>query len=435
MTAFPANAYGEEDRKADHPVVLALFELADDDALPVLLAGGRELGIPELVLRGLWRRHDRGRVGLLPPDQAIPHRAYFRWQNLVDRVQKKWVWWGNAAQAVATCGLEVQLFHCEKCRHRHAFEKHCRIRYCPDCVGGIRARTQKRVEQLVEHFKNPPRFLTLTRRNCRQLAGSTTEIKKAFARLRRLKRIMRGSATGRWFDWDDVVRGGVYSVEITENLDRRDDRVWHTHQHHLVDANTFLPRNWLTEAWQRANGCKCPRDPDREQPVLCKHSRYVDDGKGAWWRRFQIWREHAIEIACRRVERTAARSLDGKRTTIPDVGAELGRIMAKNKCRGCDVEPTGVDVRAAGVRAVRELCKYVGKSLKASTGMMAFRPALKEFLRETWGRRMLSAYGALHGAQEKDEREPRVCEECGGTLVFDGCERIEVYRERAPPAA
>lgn len=368
----------------------------------------------------------RMRWGLLerlaPP--AWPLKHWTAWLHLRDAVLAAWARWGNAAGSIDRCGDDVTIMVCPACKREHPLVKTCRSRYCADCIADVRARSEQRIRDLVEkHFKHQPRFLTLTTRNVQHLAGSITRLVKAFGRLRRLTRLFRDQR-GKWWVWEDIVRGGVYSAEITEDLGRRDDLVWHPHLHTLLDSQLYLPWNWLVEGWQRANGCKCPRSKNRKVPVLCRHSTWIEE-QG----RFVTWRAHAQQLA---EERTRGRR--GR-----DPARELVKILAANKCQGCGVEPGGLNIQAASNTgaAVHELVKYVGKSLKTSAGMMAFAPALEEFLEETLGRRMLSAFGALHGAEEREEPVPLTCDDCGTVLEFLTIMSVVAWerQQRAPPAA
>lgn len=400
MTAAAAPVCHPETNTARATVARVLRSMAHRDGLAELQKNGQALGLGAEMLRACWRVHRHGWTFTLPASVSAPaQRAYARW--------------ANAAESLATCGQKLELYECAACHKAHAFDRHCTLRYCPDCVSRVRARTKARVRALVDQFQHRPRFLTLTHRNVADLVGSTTRLKQAFARLRRLKKVMRGSASGRWIDGADAFPAGLYAVEITENLARRDGLVWHPHMHHLVDSPVFLPWNWIVEAWQRANGCRCRRHRERTTPVLCKHTRFTPQDGGTWWTRFDSWAEHAVCLAQGRP-------------------SELWRVQKRNCCKGSGVEPTAVDIRAAGEHAVAELAKYVGKSLKTTTGMMALDSALEEFLRETWGRRMVSAYGRLYGLKADDDTEPRRCD-CGGDLVFLRTEWAHDYQARSPP--
>jgi len=411
-------------------VVAAFYGLANRHQRRTFVEGWRELAPDRPVPLELLEHTFWGRVqAWMPPCLDFAHLG--RWHRLVERTKAAWCRWANPASNIHRCGLDISIFECPACGKEHAIEKTCRSRYCPECIGDVRARTQERVGELVDkHFEHTPRFLTLTKRNVATLLGSTREFLKAFGRMRRLTRVFRARGRvppggnpegfyGRWFTWPDLVRGGIYACEITEDLGRRDELVWHPHLHILLDAKAFLPWQWIVEAWQRANGCKCPRSKDRTVPVLCKHSTWVET-KG----RYDSWEQHAHDLANDRAIKKGSTA-----------EAEYSKVHAGNKCKGCDVEPGSQNIEGTTdpARAVRELVKYVGKSLKTSKGMMAFQPALQEFLEETWGKRMLSAFGELHGAEEKEEPESRTCEDCGTPLEFVTTITETAWSARAPP--
>ncbi len=118
-------------------------------------------------------------------------------------------------------------------------ERRCHCRLCPLC-GKARSRSVfLRILRLVATF-DAPKFLTLTPiSNGQSLTHQVAALKKAFANLRRTP------------DWKTKVVGGVYTLEITYNPQRRQ---WHPHLHIIIDS-VFFPQSILSNLWSRvANG-------------------------------------------------------------------------------------------------------------------------------------------------------------------------------------
>lgn len=109
----------------------------------------------------------------------------------------------------------------------------CKSRLCPFCGRNRAARVADQISDLIRTMAQPKHITLTYRSNDDLLTVQLDMLKQAFRRL-------RGTAA-----WKRIVKGGVYTVEVTRNPDT--DR-WHPHLHIVVDADYF-PVKQLAYLW------------------------------------------------------------------------------------------------------------------------------------------------------------------------------------------
>jgi hypothetical protein len=113
----------------------------------------------------------------------------------------------------------------------------CDHRLCPWCQRGRASRYLAELEPAVrENFKAKPALATFTQddRPDESLSSAAERILRSYQKLSRRKA------------WRQTVRGGLRSVEVTRNMERRS---WHVHIHVLVDTDYF-PQADLLALWR-----------------------------------------------------------------------------------------------------------------------------------------------------------------------------------------
>jgi hypothetical protein len=197
----------------------------------------------------------------------------------------------------------------------------------------------------------------------------------------------------------EPVRGGVYSIEVTWSLERRD---WHPHAHLLVDA-PWIAWSEMRDAW-RAVTCDAIRRAEARQP----NKVGVDELAGGPFRLTKC--EHRADA----------------------------QGMAAGGCRGASIvwvsavqgQPDSPERRAA----VRETLKYVSKGLLDRDGHLlpgASSLELAELVLAIRGRRLVNGWGSFRNVHDdEDELDPaevlvgpgvppemiglpRICPSCG----------------------
>jgi len=117
-------------------------------------------------------------------------------------------------------------------------EARCKCRLCPLCFKARCRSVFIKILHLVQTFDSA-RFITLTPvSNDLPLRQQISDMRAAFAKLRRTKR------------WKSKVINGVYTIEITYN---RKTKRWHPHLHLIVDGEYYEKRE-LSRDWLQATG-------------------------------------------------------------------------------------------------------------------------------------------------------------------------------------
>ena len=144
----------------------------------------------------------------------------------------------NIGHKLASCCSQPQIISLNNGERYYLTESRCRSRLCPRC-SKIRARMlAQRVGALVHHMDSP-RFLTLTiRSHPGDLRDLLKFLRTRFAMLRRT------------LYWKSLVRGGIYTVEITWNAKSKE---WHPHLHAIIDGN-YIPQADLVKVWSQVVG-------------------------------------------------------------------------------------------------------------------------------------------------------------------------------------
>src|SRR5260370_1478345 len=143
------------------------------------------------------------------------------------------------ARALMSCGRYFERINFP-CGSYKLIPHCCDSVFCPDCaarrLNPLQERILKRINQAKYHYF----FLTLTVKNSKELTReSLKRLNKQFARLRGLDA------------WKEEVRGGVYSLETTNNPETQE---WHPHLHVLLECRRALPSSWLgnlKRSWRR----------------------------------------------------------------------------------------------------------------------------------------------------------------------------------------
>lgn len=139
------------------------------------------------------------------------------------------------ADKLHSCCSHPQIISLNDGERYYLTESRCRSRLCPRCAK-IRAKMLAQRIATIVHHMDDPRFLTLS---CRSRDGSLRDglkfLRRRFATLRRTPL------------WQCLVRGGIYTVEITFN---RETEQWHPHLHAIIDGK-YIPHSDLLEIWSQ----------------------------------------------------------------------------------------------------------------------------------------------------------------------------------------
>ena len=133
----------------------------------------------------------------------------------------------------------IQCLH-RGCGHFIAVPKKCRNRFCLVCKKKRRMDIRRRLEHLARNVRLKKyqrlKLLTLTIKNDKNVKKQTSDLLKAF-------RKMRGH---KW--WKYYVDGGVYVLEI-----KKGSQGWHSHIH-LILQSDFIPLDKLRSSWKKVSG-------------------------------------------------------------------------------------------------------------------------------------------------------------------------------------
>lgn len=207
------------------------------------------------------------------------------------------------------------------------FVSRCRQRMCPECErinSKILAHT---LASRVDRWRSP-KFLTLTMRpgDC-SLREQITRILRAFNRLRTHS------------VWKQLVRGGIYVVEITRAKDRHH---WHVHLHVLMDAE-YVPHAWLSGRWAEITGGSKVVYIEKADRNSAKYlAKYLSKSAGERledWERWPFWEElHGKRLHAAFGDEPKLSDGDGTEKTSMDTIGTLSSIV--EKALDGDVEAT-----------------------------------------------------------------------------------------------
>lgn len=141
------------------------------------------------------------------------------------------------AERIDSCCAYPQLAR-RKDGSPHLVMMPCRDRMCPRCAAGRSAACKLKVGELVKTF-DCCRFFTLT------LDHRKESLSAMLVRLAAAFRLLRKEPA-----WRSLVKGGVYGIEATFNVDTRR---WHAHLHILADGD-FFPQPLLKKLWKKVTG-------------------------------------------------------------------------------------------------------------------------------------------------------------------------------------
>jgi hypothetical protein len=228
----------------------------------------------------------------------------------------------DLALVLEKCAQPLALV-CVCCGKTIMTEKGCKKRWCPVCAPSVSAARLERAARVAGRFQWPL-AVTLTTTNLSQASNCIATIKDVFKDFRRTA----------W--WKALVKGGIYSVEITHK-----GKGFHPHIHALLDCR------WLAVEVPEPTRWSTPRQ--REQ--LCKRAQnelaevwggYVQRSKAI------VWVERAYGKALQETLKYAVKPADLLQCSC-DAGdiidlIDSGRTMARFGCAhsmskefvGCD---------------------------------------------------------------------------------------------------
>lgn len=388
---------------------------------------GQQIDIGSLAAIERIQRNDRAKVELAATLDAASvdrfvagdDRAGIVLSDLADALEECR---GGRAYREATCGTYL------------VRPRSCHVRLCPDCERSRSARFVARLDELVAAMARPvfwtftipnvapgalvagidvllEAFRGLRRRGmfaggaCRERAHPCTHPRRHRAEL--MAECRCGACIGCRECVHAPVAGGVYSIEVTWNPERRD---WHPHLHALMDA-PWIRWSELRDAW-RAATCDAARKADRRAQGL----------KG-------------------RVPR-CAHAADAKGLAI-------------DGCRGASivwVEAVQGDPERRR-RAIRETLKYVTKGLLDDAGRVtggAGAPELAELVLAIRTRRLVAGWGSFRNVRDDEDDGPdpehyltgpdvapelrglpRACPNCGAEALWE--HPVDVPRRACRP--
>lgn len=188
------------------------------------------------------------------------------------------------ARRLASCCSAVRFYVDPRAGKVRPWVCRCRDRLCPFCS---RARASAVTRQLAEAMEKieRPRMLVLTvKSRDRPLGEQLRALRKWFKRL-------RASVF-----WKARVRGGVYTVEVTRNVETG---LWHPHLHIVFDGE-YLPQKALRFVWHRiTQGSEVVwvQDVSDRRGAAVELAKYVaKPARIARWGQSAI-REYAVGVA------------------------------------------------------------------------------------------------------------------------------------------
>lgn len=130
--------------------------------------------------------------------------------------------------------------YCQSCGHKHQVRVDCGFRFCPECSIPRGARIRRRLKYIMDNYPPPPgdrlRMITLSTRNCQNLALGIKHLVASFRKLRQQK------------FWKKYCSGGATIIEITG---KKGD--YHPHLHILCYCN-YVPWKDMAARWKLISG-------------------------------------------------------------------------------------------------------------------------------------------------------------------------------------
>lgn len=359
----------------------------------------------------------------------------------------------DEADRLEHCGSRGVGFACEgaDCTRRTGRLVSCSSRFCVFCNRARSAKNYEKYEACVVQM-HKPMFLTLTQRD---VPGESLE--SARDRIIHAFKLLRDSLL-----WDMHVIGGIYSLEFTEKVDKKQHVSWHVHLHAIIDTEDgyipLFPRLWSKE---RVPGYKWSKkrklwyEPeekheDRLIQALDKSEETLGRIKtfGASHARLlrQIDKNHEYardleldaKIEALNAQYKADRAHYRATTTLSEAWYRATQKAADTA--GIGRAAYGVWLEAMGSidakeKRLREVLKYACKPVTISG------PGLAEcvaWMRES-RRQLISKFGGLYGVKSEDKEAPS-CPCCGqaGALRMIGsidsiCTTISIESLRNKP--
>lgn len=139
------------------------------------------------------------------------------------------------AEAMADCGRYAKVIVNRNTGATRMRIYRCHKWYCPACAAIRTLKVAARIRSIIMDM-NRPREMVLT------LKSLDRPLAEQLRRLRRLFHQVRDDPV-----WKQYVTGGIYTFEVTLNLD---NRLWHPHIHIIFDGKYF-PHARLKALWNR----------------------------------------------------------------------------------------------------------------------------------------------------------------------------------------
>ena len=160
----------------------------------------------------------------------------------------------RTAARLSACGQSARLWLDPEHGKVVTILTRCGVRICPWCTHHRTARAKFQILAIMKTMTFPRTIVLTARSTNRPLADQLTKLRQDFRRLRKNKR------------WNELVTGGVYTLEVTYNPR---SRTWHPHVHLIVDGR-FFPQPLLSSLWKQAT---------TDSEIVWIHK--VDDGNRA----------------------------------------------------------------------------------------------------------------------------------------------------------
>ena len=143
----------------------------------------------------------------------------------------------RVAEKLLDCCKTPSVYFDEAACQFNIHEYQCKSRLCRKCRINRSMILKESMKRLVKEF-NMMKFITLTpRSNDESLKDQIKDLVASFHRLRRCEL------------WKRKIKGGVYTIEVTYNRDRRQ---WHPHLHLIADGQ-YIEKQDLSDMWKESS--------------------------------------------------------------------------------------------------------------------------------------------------------------------------------------